>query len=137
MNLEPVFSELLVSSLRKWSARKVDECILSTSVPVTQTDPLTTLPLIAEKHQFRFLWDLSPGLCLSAGGHCQSLDLSGPKRFENAQRFSDEIFTRLIDTSPSPEFSASKILFSFSFFCLLYTSPSPRDRQKSRMPSSA
>ena len=23
------------------------------------------------------------------------------------------------------------------FFCLLYTSPSPRDRQKSRMPSSA
>ena len=25
----------------------------------------------------------------------------------------------------------------FSMFCLLYTSPSPRDRQKSRMPSSA
>ena len=24
-----------------------------------------------------------------------------------------------------------------SIFCLLYTSPSPRDRQKSRMPSSA
>ena len=68
MNLEPVFSELLVSSLRKWSERKVDECILSISVPVSQTDPLTTLPLIAEKHQFRFLWDLSPGLCISAGG---------------------------------------------------------------------
>ena len=26
---------------------------------------------------------------------------------------------------------------SISSFCLLYTSPSPRDRQKSRMPSSA
>ena len=25
----------------------------------------------------------------------------------------------------------------WSFICLLYTSPSPRDRQKSRMPSSA
>ncbi len=116
MNLEPVFSELLVSSLRKWSERKVDECILSISVPVSQADPLTTLPLIADKHQFRFLWDLSPGLCISAGGHCQSLDLSGPKRFENAQRFSDEIFSRLIDTSPSPVFAASRILFSFSFF---------------------
>ncbi len=116
MNLEPVFSELLVSSLRKWSERKVDECILSIPVPVSQIDPFTTLPLIAEKHQFRFLWDLSPGLCISAGGLCQSLDLSGPKRFENAQMFSDEIFTRLIDTSPSPEFSASRILFSFSFF---------------------
>ena len=116
MNFEPVFSELLVSSLQKWSERKVDECILSISVPVSQTDPLTSLHLIAEKHQFRFLWDLSPGLCISAGGHCQSLDLSGPKRFENAQRFSDEIFTRLIDTSPCPAFSASRILFSFSFF---------------------
>ena len=36
----------------------------------------------------------------------------------------------------------NKNLFSFSkkyksIFCLLYTSPSPRDRQKSRMPSSA
>ena len=116
MNLEPVFSELLVGSLRRWNERKVDECILSIAVPVSQADPLATLPLIAEKHQFRFLWDLSPGLCISAGGHCQSLDLSGPKRFENAQRFSDEIFTRLIDISPSPDFSTSRILFSFSFF---------------------
>eukprot|EP01017_Pseudomicrothorax_dubius_P005684 TRINITY_DN11488_c0_g3_i1.p1 TRINITY_DN11488_c0_g3~~TRINITY_DN11488_c0_g3_i1.p1 ORF type:complete len:289 (-),score=51.00 TRINITY_DN11488_c0_g3_i1:10-876(-) len=30
-----------------------------------------------------------------------------------------------------------KILIEDSIFCLLYTSPSPRDRQKSRMPSSA
>ena len=27
--------------------------------------------------------------------------------------------------------------FTEDYFCLLYTSPSPRDRQKSRMPSSA
>ena len=29
------------------------------------------------------------------------------------------------------------LLSALYFFCLLYTSPSPRDRQKSRMPSSA
>ena len=29
------------------------------------------------------------------------------------------------------------LLLQVSFSCLLYTSPSPRDRQKSRMPSSA
>ena len=29
------------------------------------------------------------------------------------------------------------IAMGLSMFCLLYTSPSPRDRQKSRMPSSA
>ena len=30
-----------------------------------------------------------------------------------------------------------RILFAMYDLCLLYTSPSPRDRQKSRMPSSA
>ena len=29
------------------------------------------------------------------------------------------------------------VIKSWNNFCLLYTSPSPRDRQKSRMPSSA
>ena len=29
------------------------------------------------------------------------------------------------------------VINQISKFCLLYTSPSPRDRQKSRMPSSA
>ena len=33
--------------------------------------------------------------------------------------------------------SAAIVLFSLFSICLLYTSPSPRDRQKSRMPSSA
>ena len=32
---------------------------------------------------------------------------------------------------------ATKAIYGSDFFCLLYTSPSPRDRQKSRMPSSA
>ena len=30
-----------------------------------------------------------------------------------------------------------ELLDAYPRFCLLYTSPSPRDRQKSRMPSSA
>ena len=36
------------------------------------------------------------------------------------------------------EFKAKKSRFnSFGKYCLLYTSPSPRDRTRSRMPSSA
>src|SRR5665213_2434730 len=31
----------------------------------------------------------------------------------------------------------NRMLSAFAYSCLLYTSPSPRDRQKSRMPSSA
>ena len=34
-------------------------------------------------------------------------------------------------------FSTISGLIALSCICLLYTSPSPRDRQKSRMPSSA
>ena len=35
------------------------------------------------------------------------------------------------------EFSKDSALVKMNLICLLYTSPSPRDRQKSRMPSSA
>ena len=34
-------------------------------------------------------------------------------------------------------FTPEKSLSTMNMICLLYTSPSPRDRQKSRMPSSA
>ena len=37
----------------------------------------------------------------------------------------------------SLDFIFSKIFYPMAWACLLYTSPSPRDRQKSRMPSSA
>ena len=38
-----------------------------------------------------------------------------------------------VSSSPSVDFNERRLLMA----CLLYTSPSPRDRQKSRMPSSA
>ena len=40
-------------------------------------------------------------------------------------------------TDPNPEFAGKAGFVRRVTFCLLYTSPSPRDRQKSRMPSSA
>ena len=42
----------------------------------------------------------------------------------------------LLDMEPE-ERAAAGVFLSFQYPCLLYTSPSPRDRQKSRMPSSA
>ena len=50
-------------------------------------------------------------------------------------------FTYKIDGVPSEHVESYKdlgVLFDpFLLFCLLYTSPSPRDRTRSRMPSSA
>ena len=43
--------------------------------------------------------------------------------------FQLENYDREFDAEPGPEYGI--------YTCLLYTSPSPRDRQKSRMPSSA
>ena len=39
-------------------------------------------------------------------------------------------------SSVGPGIGGYRGLYTY-YFCLLYTSPSPRDRQKSRMPSSA
>ena len=39
--------------------------------------------------------------------------------------------------APHAERSQLELVHRESYLCLLYTSPSPRDRQKSRMPSSA
>eukprot|EP01015_Nassula_variabilis_P005818 TRINITY_DN14376_c0_g1_i1.p1 TRINITY_DN14376_c0_g1~~TRINITY_DN14376_c0_g1_i1.p1 ORF type:complete len:106 (-),score=29.39 TRINITY_DN14376_c0_g1_i1:21-338(-) len=44
---------------------------------------------------------------------------------------------RFIKDCGKNNFSLSTVLIYLLGFCLLYTSPSPRDRQKSRMPSSA
>ena len=45
-----------------------------------------------------------------------------------------EIKAELFDTPTAKEFSTSG---KNKYICLLYTSPSPRDRTRSRMPSSA
>ena len=46
-----------------------------------------------------------------------------------------EIEVRRLDASDSPElFQAGP---DHAYICLLYTSPSPRDKRQSRMPSSA
>ena len=45
----------------------------------------------------------------------------------------------LLRAGGAPEWQRAALVPMFALFyvCLLYTSPSPRDRQKSRMPSSA
>ena len=82
-------------------------------------------------------------------------EIDGKPLFEGAKRTADEIRPRLIGVDghselPEADSSVSARLaplipdqpgrYSIALLdlsCLLYTSPSPRDRQKSRMPSSA
>ena len=59
------------------------------------------------------------------------------ERRTGGQRVSDPRFcsNRLLGIRGDPRFCSNRLLGIRG--CLLYTSPSPRDRQKSRMPSSA
>ncbi len=117
MKFDLTFSEMLQASRRSWISRKVDECVLSLALPIENVDPLFSFPLIANKHQFGFIWDLSPEFCLAATGKCQSFELVGQRRYELSQRFTDETFNRLIDISPdAPSHAKPRILYAFTFF---------------------
>ena len=64
---------------------------------------------------------------LSAFGRLDILVVaSGMNRVDKIEDMDPETFSAVIDANVTQ-----------SWLCLLYTSPSPRDRQKSRMPSSA
>ncbi|ABX08126.1 isochorismate synthase [Prochlorococcus marinus] len=117
MKCGPTFSEFLQASLRAWALRRIEDCVLSLALPLESVDPLTQLPVIADRHHFSFLWDSSPGLTLAAAGKCQNFELVGQRRFELAQRFSDETLNRLIDGTPeAPSHAKPRVLLAFTFF---------------------
>ena len=61
-------------------------------------------------------------------------------RIMEGRRYSDGLH-QAIEAKENVKIEAATQTFATitlqNYFCLLYTSPSPRDRQKSRMPSSA
>ena len=77
---------------------------------------MALLSQLEEGDRFRFLWDSAPGLCLAASGRCNSLELSGPRRFELAQRFSAVSLGRLAAPQPCPPLARPRVLLAFSFF---------------------
>ena len=56
--------------------------------------------------------------------------------FEGERVYDGSIF-KLEEHTSRLFYSAERMGMTIPYTCLLYTSPSPRDRQKSRMPSSA
>ena len=68
--------------------------------------------------------------------HTSVLDLSPGSIVQIADKFDSIV---LLDQSKEsyPHFKSFVTTVRLLYDCLLYTSPSPRDRQKSRMPSSA
>ena len=113
--MQPRFADLLAAASA--SARHLDEDgVLSLALPLAVVDPLPLLPLLRGDDGFRFLWDGAPGLCLAAAGRCQSLELSGPRRFELAQRFASLALGRLVSPGAVPALARPRVLLAFAFF---------------------
>ncbi|MEB3333850.1 MAG: isochorismate synthase [Cyanobacteriota bacterium] len=99
-----------------------EEPVLSLALPLQtdsakRLDPLALLPVLGGADPFRFLWDGAPGLCLAASGRCNSLQLSGPRRFELAQRFCGLSLQRLaVSSEPLPPLARPRVLLAFAFF---------------------
>jgi menaquinone-specific isochorismate synthase len=112
----PSFTDLLTAAAQ--GARQLDEeGVLSLALPLPCRDPLLLLPQLDDGDRFRFLWDGAPGLCLAASGTTHRLELSGPRRFELAQRFSAMSLSRLGQRpQPCPALARPRVLLAFSFF---------------------
>jgi menaquinone-specific isochorismate synthase len=109
------FSDLLAAAAE--GARQLDgEGVLSLALPLPLGDPLALVSHLEESERFRFLWDSAPGLCLAATGRTNSLELSGPRRFELAQRFSAVCLSRVAAPQPCPPLARPRLLLAFAFF---------------------
>ena len=109
------FGELLAAAAD--GARQLDgDGVLSLALPLPARDPLALLSHLEESDRFRFLWDGAPGLCLAASGRTNSLELSGPRRFELAQRFASACLSRLATPESGPPLARPRVLLAFGFF---------------------
>ena len=119
---DPTFSSLLAHANRaaaQLAAQQEDEGLLSLALPLPPLDPLAGLPWLAaaSDDDFRFLWDCSPGLCIAASGYSHGLELSGPRRFELAQRFASASLSRLgAVPQDCPPLARPRLLLAFGFF---------------------
>ena len=111
------FTELL--AVANAQARQLEEDgVLSLALPLSGGDPLLLLPHLEPTagDGFRFLWDGAPGLCIAAAGRTNSLELSGPRRFELAQRFASASLSRLAAAPLGPPLARPRVLLAFAFF---------------------
>ena len=73
------------------------------------------------------------------GRFIEELGWFNPKAKEVLYKLNIEGIKKWLSNGAQPSYAVKSILIKEGIVesCLLYTSPSPRDRQKSRMPSSA
>jgi len=114
--LNSAFTDFLAQASSQ-AAGLEDGGVLSLALPLAPLDPLKALAALPGGDRFRMLWDGAPGFCFAASGLAQHLELSGPRRFELAQRFCQLSLARLgADAISGPALARPRVLLAFSFF---------------------
>ena len=133
MQASPSFTNAfnaLLAAANAQAGQLEEDGVLSLALPLNGGDPLLLLPLLEPERDhergggggdgFRFLWDGAPGLCIAATGRAHSLELSGPRRFELAQRFARLCLSRLAGPGEGlascPPQARPRVLLAFGFF---------------------
>jgi menaquinone-specific isochorismate synthase len=117
VSLSLTFTDLVARASRRAAALD-EEAVLSLALPLegpAPVDPLQVWSQLPGRDSFRMLWDGAPGLCFAAAGIAQHLELSGPRRFELAQRFAQLCLGRL-EVEDTPPLARPRLLLAFSFF---------------------
>jgi len=114
--IEPQGFAALLDAAAEGERQLEGEGVLSLALPLAELDPLALLNALPEASRFRCLWDSAPGLCLAASGSTNVLELSGPRRFELAQRFSSVCLSRLAAPQACPPLARPRVLLAFAFF---------------------
>ena len=114
--IEPQGFAALLDAAAEGERQLDGEGVLSLALPLAELDPLAVLNALPEAGRFRCLWDSAPGLCLAASGSTNVLELSGPRRFELAQRFSSVCLSRLAAPQACPPLARPRVLLAFAFF---------------------
>ena len=110
----PPDSDALKNIVDAFNTANPTTCVKMTIVPGSETDVAKLLTAIR-------------------GGAAPDIYMAD--RFTVPQRAAEGVLDDI--TAETQDVSSSYLDFAWAETCLLYTSPSPRDRQKSRMPSSA
>ena len=114
--IEPLGFAALLDAAAEGERQLEGEGVLSLALPLVGLDPLELLGALPEGGRFRCLWDSAPGLCLAASGSTNALELSGPRRFELAQRFSSVCLSRLAAPQACAPLARPRVLLAFAFF---------------------
>ena len=139
--LTEAIDSMLRQSLKDFEFLIVDDASTDSSASIVQGYSDPRIRLIQSPERLKLSGALNLGLDQAQGRYIARMDaddISLPKRLERQVKFLEEnpdiglcgswiryfgALTALLDRPVNP--------------CLLYTSPSPRDRTRSRMPSSA